>query len=197
VLVDRSFLRKTAQIVQQYTAIDRVNEPCAGREIDADLLGRLAGDEKPDTVKVFNLIKALYQLVAEKEQEEPYLIPIGERARAVAEAFEQRQVTSQQALAELENLVAEYGAAVSERKQTDLSADGFGVYWLLQREGVSDAQKVAREAAAAFAQYPHWKGSEEQERHVRAALYRALIQAGVDNLDLVSQILSVLERASP
>jgi type I restriction enzyme R subunit len=197
VLVDRSFLRKTAQIVQQHTATDRVNEPGSGREIDAELLDRLAGDEKPDTVKVFNLIKALYQLVAEKEQEEPYLIPIGERARAVAEAFEQRQLTSQQALAELENLVAEYGAAVSERKRTDLSADGFGVYWLLQREGVADAQKVAREAAAAFVQYPHWKESEEQERQVRTALYRALIQAGVDNLDLVSQILSVLERASP
>jgi type I restriction enzyme R subunit len=197
VLVDRSFLRKTAQIVQQHTATDRVNEPGSGREIDAELLDRLAGEEKPDTVKVFNLIKALYQLVAEKEQEEPYLIPIGERARAIAEAFEQRQVTSQQALAELENLVAEYGAAVSERTRTDLSADGFGVYWLLQREGVADAQKVAREAAAAFAQYPHWKESEEQERHVRTALYRALIQAGVNNLELVSQILSVLERASP
>ncbi|MDD5645667.1 MAG: HsdR family type I site-specific deoxyribonuclease [Candidatus Bipolaricaulis sp.] len=197
VLVDRSFLRKTAQIVQQHTATDRVNEPCAGHEINAELLDRLAGDEKPDTVKVFNLIKALYQLVAEREQEEPYLIPIGERARVIAEAFEQRQVTSQQALAELEKLVAEYGAAVSERKRTDLSADGFGVYWLLQREGVDDAQKVAREAAAAFVQYPHWKESEEQERQVRTALYRALIQAGVDNLDLVSQILSVLERASP
>ena len=196
VLVDRSFLRKTAQIVQQHTATDRVNEPGSGREIDAELLERLAGDEKPETVKVFNLIKALYQLVAEKEQEEPYLIPIGERARAIAEAFEQRQVTSQQALAELENLVTEYGAAVSERKRTDLSADGFGVYWLLQREGVAEAQKVAREAAAAFAQYPHWKESEEQERQVRTALYKALIQAGADNLDLVSQILSVLERAS-
>ncbi|MDD5219938.1 MAG: HsdR family type I site-specific deoxyribonuclease, partial [Candidatus Bipolaricaulis sp.] len=160
VLVDRSFLRKTAQIVQQHTATDRVNEPCAGHEINAELLDRLAGDEKPDTVKVFNLIKALYQLVAEREQEEPYLIPIGERARVIAEAFEQRQVTSQQALAELEKLVAEYGAAVSERKRTDLSADGFGVYWLLQREGVDDAQKVAREAAAAFVQYPHWKESE-------------------------------------
>ena len=130
--VDRSFLRKTARIVQQYTKTDRVAEPGEGHEIDAEALKRLAGEEKPETVKVFNLIKAIHRLVADKEHDQPYLIPIGERARAIAEAFEKRQITSQQALAELEGLVGEYHDAVSKRQESDLSSEGFGVYWPLQ-----------------------------------------------------------------
>ena len=132
----------------------------------------------------------------EKEQDQPYLIPIGERARAIAEAFEKRQISSQQALEELEQLVGEYRSAVVEREESNLSSEGFGVYWLLQREGVAQAHKIAQQAAGAFAQYPHWKQSDEQERHVRMALYKGLMEAGVDNLELVNQVLQVLERAA-
>jgi len=194
--VDRSFLRKTARIVQEHTRTDRVAEPSEGHEIDAETLRRLAGEDKPDTVKVFNLIKAIYRLVADREHDQPYLIPIGERARAIAEAFEKRQISSQQALAELEELVGEYREAVAERQESQLSSEGFGVYWLLQREGVAQAREIAQQAAEAFSQYPHWKQSDEQERHVRTALYRGLIEAGVDNLELVDQVLQVLERAA-
>ena len=83
-------------------------------------------------LKVFNLIKAIHRLVVDKEQDQPYLISSGERARAIAEAFEKRQITSQQALAELEALVGEYHDAVSKRQESDLSSEGFGVYWPLQ-----------------------------------------------------------------
>jgi len=194
--VDRSFLRKTAEIVQQHTKTDRVREPGEGHEIDAEALSRLAGEEKPETVKVFNLIKAIHRLVADKEHDQPYLIPIGERARAIAEAFEKRQITSQQALAELEALVGEYREAYAEREQSELSSEGFGVYWLLQREGVAQARDIAQRVAEAFTQYPHWKQNDEQERHVRTALYKGLIESGVDNLELVNQVLHVLERAA-
>ncbi len=194
--VDKSFLRKTAEIVKEHTRTDRVCELGQGYEINAETLTRLAGEEKPETVRVFNLIKALYRLVEQKGTEEPYLIPIGERARAIAEAFELRQLSSQQALEELEALVAEYREARDKRRETDLSSEGFGVYWLLQREGIDAAEAIARQAADAFARYPHWKQSEEQERQVRMALYKGLVQADIDNLDLVDQILRVLERAS-
>ena len=194
--VDRSFLRKTARIVQEHTTTDHVAELGEGHEINAEALKSLAGEEKPETVKVFNLIKAIHRLVADKEHDQPYLIPIGERARAIAEAFEKRQITSQQALEELEQLVGEYHDAVVEREQSELSSEGFGVYWLLQREGVAQAQDIAQQVAEAFAQYPHWRDSDEQERHVRMALYKGLIKANVDNLELVDQILQVLERAA-
>jgi len=107
-----------------------------------------------------------------------------------------RQITSQQALAELEALVGEYREAYAEREQSELSSEGFGVYWLLQREGIDEAQKIARGADSVFSEYPHWRQYDEQERHVRTALYKGLIEAGVDNLELVDQVLHVLERAA-
>jgi hypothetical protein len=48
--------------------------------------------QKPDTVKVFNLLKALDQLVRQNAGKEPYLISIGDRAAEIAAAFEDRQV---------------------------------------------------------------------------------------------------------
>jgi type I restriction enzyme R subunit len=43
--------------------------------------------------------------------EVPYLIPIGERAEAIAEAFQKRQNTTQEALQELYKIAEEYEKA--------------------------------------------------------------------------------------
>jgi len=193
--VDRSFLRKTAQIVREHTRTDQVCELKEGYELDAETLNRLMDKDKPETVRVFNLIKALFKLVSDKAHQEPYLIPIGERARQIALAFEQRQMTTQAALEALEGLVSEYHEASKRRSQSDLSSEGFGVYWLLKRENVAAAEPIAREATKAFETFPHWKQSADQERQVRTALYKALMHAGVDDLELVNHLLQVLERA--
>ncbi len=193
--VDRSFLRKTARIVQRHTATDEIRDLTGDYELTADVLNRLVEADAPETVRVFNLIKALYKLVAEKGKDEPYLIPIGERAREIARRFEERQITTKEALAGLENLVEEHRTARRRQGELDLSPEGFGVYWLLHREGISQAEGIARRAAAAFARYPHWKVNSDQGRRVRISLYKAFDEAGVEEIGLVERILQVLERA--
>jgi type I restriction enzyme R subunit len=66
VMVDRSFLRKTAQLVQQHTETSQIRELGATYVLDADALDKIASQDQPDTVKVFNLIKALHALVEEE-----------------------------------------------------------------------------------------------------------------------------------
>jgi len=90
--VDKSFLRKTAEIVQKHTAADTVQEPKETYEIGVGALLALVKEEKPDTVKVFNLLRELHRLVKDKGKEQPHLIPIGERAEAIRRAFEERQL---------------------------------------------------------------------------------------------------------
>jgi hypothetical protein len=54
------------------------------------VLKNLADQDKPDAVKVFNLVIAIRRLVEEEAARMPYLVSIEERAEAVAEAFELR-----------------------------------------------------------------------------------------------------------
>ena len=194
--VDRSFLRKTAEIVQAHTRTPGVGELRRVYALDGRALEKLAQAEVPDTVKVFNLIKAFYRLVAANKDRDPYLIPIGERAQAIAARFQERQISSQEALRELEELVAELREAERAREDSDLSPEGFAVFWYLRREGLARAEEIAREMERALGELPHWGVDSAQERELRRRMYRIMIDAGVDKVvELVDKLLRMLRRA--
>ncbi len=180
VQVDRSFLYKTRELVRRHTRTAVVREPRSTYEISAQAIARLADEDDPDTVKVFNLVKALRELVEQKGIGSPYLMPIGERAEEIAKAFEEGQLNTQGALGQARTLVDEYQEAEKERVGRGLSPEGFAIYWFLKREGVEEAEIAAREALVILERYPHWKESAQQEREVRRALYKVLLNARVE-----------------
>ncbi len=197
--VDKSFLRKTAEIVQRHTRTGEILIPEEIHKIDVELLERLAGEEKPETVRIFNLIKALYKLVQQERHQAPYLIPIGERAEQIAQAFEAGQLSAREALLQLEELVEDYKAAERDRRGSDLSPEGFAVLWLLKKEGFpqAEAETIAHEIAMAFERFPHWPRSERQERELRKSIYKARIEAKVENVvEWADRLLSMLRRAA-
>jgi type I restriction enzyme R subunit len=126
------------------------------------------------------------------------MISIGDKAEAIAQAFEDRQTTTQDTLAQLRRLIQEITEARQERDATKRSAESFAVYWLLKKEGIAEAETVANAAAEAFERYPHWQTSSHQEQEVRKAFYKALINAGVQGVvDVAQGILKMLRRAVP
>jgi type I restriction enzyme R subunit len=194
---DREFLRKTARLVQQHTKSGRIAEPEKFYALTADALAKIAGKSQPDTVKVFNLLKALHDLVDQRGRTEPYLISIGDRAQEIARAFEENQMTTQQALEGLERLVADLKEAEKAREKTGLSPEGFAAYYLLKQDGVAEAHKVAQQVSEAFGQYPHWQTSERQEQEVRVKLYKALMDAGVEKVvDGATKLMKLLRRSA-
>ncbi|WP_459830311.1 type I restriction enzyme subunit R domain-containing protein, partial [Hydrogenophilus islandicus] len=199
--VDKSFLRKTAEIVQKHTDTNALHEPGATYEIGAQALWALVKEEKPETVKVFNLLKELHQLVDAQSKVQPYLIPIGERAEAIRRAFEERQVNSQQALQELTTLVGDLQKAQEERGESNLSPEAFAVAWWLRVHKGVDQEKAQRLAATldpAFQNFPHWGVSAAHERELRKLVYQALIDAGVQEVvGWTDELLTLLRRAVP
>jgi type I restriction enzyme, R subunit len=196
--VDKSFLRKTESLVQEHTRTGALLRIGPVYKLDAETLEQIADDDKPDTVKVFNLLKAIHDLVREQQAEAPYLTSIGERAQAIARAFEERLLTSKDALRELDELIREYREAERDRVGTELSPEGFAVYWLLKKQEVTEAEAVAREAAATFDHFPHWQHSEAQARDVRKALYKSLLDANVNAVvEIADRIITMLRRAAP
>ena len=164
--------------MQEHSHTGVIEAPDKVHELTAETLKAIAGDDTPDTVKVFNLLKAIENMVRLRAADDPYLLEIGDKANAIAMAFEERQETTKKALEALERLIAELREAEKQRDETELSAEAFAVYWLLQREGIAQAGAVARAAAEAFVRHPHWATSSHQEQEVRKALYKALIRCG-------------------
>jgi type I restriction enzyme R subunit len=156
----------------------------------------LAQDDAPDAVKVFNLLKAIRQIVEAQASEQPYLISIGERAEAIVQAFQERQITTEETLRQLvDGPVQELQEAESARASMDLSAEAFTIFWLLDREGVAKSEAAARKIAAALEHYPHWRTSEQHERQALRAIYKALIDAGVQEpASLADSLLRILGR---
>jgi type I restriction enzyme R subunit len=195
-LVDKEFLRKTARLVQDHTESGRIEDPTKFHQLNGQALEALAEAQQPETVKVFNLLKALANLVNQRGGDEPYLISIGERAEQIAQAFEQRQMTTQQALDALQGLVRDVGEGEKQRDETGLSPEGFAIYYVLKKDGVEQPMVVAEKVEKAFEYSPHWRTSERQAQDLRRALYKALIDSGVeeDVVEVASRLMKVLRR---
>jgi type I restriction enzyme, R subunit len=194
VSVDRSFLRKTAKLVQEHTTTPLVRGPEHEHELTPEALRNLAEKDQSDAVKVFNMLIAIRKLVEEKVEEMPYLASIGERAEAIAEAFEQHFKDAHESLLDLLEAVEELDRAEGRRKESDLADEPFAVYVLLENRKVEKAEEIAGEVSSAFEDNPHWKTSDEQEKHIRFALYKALNEAGEKDrmFDLVGHILDLM-----
>ena len=195
--VDTSFLRKTARLVAEHTVTPMIRFPEGEHELTPEALKNLAEKDQPDTVKVFNMLIAIRKLVEDKLNEMPYLISIGERAEAIAEAYEQHLTEAQKALLELTGVVGEIGRAEELRRKSDLTDEAFAARFFLEGRGIDGAERIAREGSQAFEDNPHWKESAEQERRMRIALYRAFKGSGVKNVvEVVDGLLDLLRRAA-
>jgi type I restriction enzyme R subunit len=195
---DKEFLRKTATLVQRHAQAGDVRAPSQVHRLTAETLAQIAGNEDSDTVKVFNLLRAVRQAGQEGAKQEPYLLNIVTRAEEVITAFEDRQRTTQETLVEMLKVVEELRKAKQERDASDLSPEAFAVSWFLKQEGVETAGDIARQVAAAFAEFPHWQTSSHQEADLRKSLYKALIGGGVSTVvDYAQRIMAMLRRAQP
>ncbi len=154
---------------------------------------------KPDgseSAKVINLGKSIIQAVTEEEDQQPYLVPIGERAAAILESYDDRQISTQEALKQLEKSLTEYVQATREREQTGLDLNTFTIYWVLKRAGASEPETAAPLINAAFGRFPNHLYNAAHRRHLKAELYKVLLPAvGKGRMvELAEQILRLQRR---
>jgi type I restriction enzyme R subunit len=208
VFVDKELTRKTAHLVQEYTRGSPIQDTFQVYEINENLLGLLAKDDTSDTVKIFNLLKSIQEMIAKNAAQAPYLLSIGQRAEAIIQAYQLQQQATQEALAALEELIREINLAEHERTEMNLKPESFAIYWLLNRDAVPNAEWIARQMEDCFKRYPHWRIGAAQEREVRRALTGVLLREwrkskseGTKDIDtlgiaeMVDRILKIAGRA--
>ncbi|MEX2515619.1 MAG: HsdR family type I site-specific deoxyribonuclease [Gammaproteobacteria bacterium] len=197
VQVDRDFLRKTNQLVQEKIGTYGIQAPGETLKINEDTVKYLVERKEGEATKVINLVKSIEKL-AEEQSDDPFLIAMADRARAVQESFEDRQVNTAEAL---EALLEEVETNETRKKeQAEKSFDGltYFVYRGLLDAKISNAETVSRKIRQAFADFPNWKRSENALRELRKQVTFAIF-AETDDLDhvttIVDELFSLLERA--
>jgi len=199
--VDRSFLRKTAELVQEHTTASPIRGISGIHKLTEETLEQLSLMDTPDTVKVVNLVKLLHDMVANERDTKPFLLSIGEKAEKIAAAFRDRQMSTEDALTALANLGKEAVQAEKAQESTGLRPEAFAALWYLKGKGLEEAkaQAVAEAAAAVFDKCPQWRLRSDQERQVRIKLHAALIRAGAKDgsSDYVEDIVESLRRVRP
>jgi type I restriction enzyme R subunit len=196
-ITDRELARKTASLVQAYTQAGVIHNAVAVQEITPQTLSKINQSTDPDTVKVFNLLKSISHKVKDEGGRTPYLFSIGERAEAIAEAFKQRQSSTEEALKQLEAIIKEINDAEREQAERGISGEAFATFWILKQSGIAttEAETVAGQMNNILKQFPYWHTSDEQSRHIRRRLYTVLEQAKIKDIPKTAEkIMTVIAR---
>ena len=198
VMVDRDFQAKTNQLVQDKVGSYGVGHLDEILEINADTIELINKKNCGDGTKVINLIKSIERL-ADESSDDPYLVAMAERARAVQESFENRQTSTAEALEELLREVA--GNEARKKVQAEKSFDGltYFVYRTLLDAQIDNAEDVSRKIRDAFTDFPNWRRSENAMRELRKKVTFAIF-AETEDLNavsaLVDELFSLLEKAN-
>ena len=182
---------KTAQLIREAATDVGQYRITKTAEFDAASLEALQRKGADDAHKVVNLVKRLGTDAASKGEQEPYLLSIAERAEAVLESLEERQLSTQQAMDEIGRILAEKAEAERARQESGVDADTFAIYWLLRRELPADAMALAREVSAVQKRFPNASSNSDEYRQLKAEIYRVLLRvvSGHRMVDLTDQIL--------
>jgi len=190
VQIDRDFLRKTSQLVQKHIGVVMESPGADYMGIDRTTLDTIKQRHEGRATKVINLIKAI-EKEAKDKSDDPFLLAMADRARAVQESFESRQDTTEKAL---ETLLADI--AKNEQRKKEQAAKGLDslTFFLMCRfseEGIPDPEKVAGKVRGAFEKYPNWKTSEADLREARKQVTFAIFSEE-DDLSKVTATVDAL-----
>lgn len=190
VYVDRDFQNKTNALVQKHIGAS-LSEPLAEYlVVDSSSIEAIKLKEDGKATKVINLIKAI-QKEADENSDDPFLLAMADRARAVQEAFEARQDSTEQALEELLSAITKN----EERKKAQAAKglDSF-TYFMVSKfteEAIPNPEKVAGKVREVFEKHPNWKTSEAEMREARKQVTFA-IYSEVEELNKVTATVDAL-----
>jgi type I restriction enzyme R subunit len=187
-------MKKTEAIVRNRAQALGFGALTSTVEIDEAALDALKKKQAPPAAKVMNLARILEELVRTQGGCQPFLIPIGERVEAIVKSYDDRQLTTEQALQDLEELLKEYESAKRRADKSGLSPEAFAVFWLLDRAGAAQAEAVARQTDALFVErFPHFADNAGDLRQLKAELYKLLRPVvGLERMKtMAEQILKV------
>ncbi len=165
---------------------------------DLRTLEALKGEKGSNERKVFNLVRGLQKEIDDDPNAAPILQPLKDRAERILRDLEGRKTTGLAAMDLLVALATERDAAAKAAKDSGLSSKAFGVFWLLRNEtalksaGV-EPMEIARETEVLLARFPNASVNADEQRRLRAALYRPLLALKDERTRIVDLIVASVD----
>lgn len=198
VYVDQEVQRKTNKLIQEHIGSYDVEMVTDFVEINERTIAKIKDQQGGEATKVINLVK-LIERTAEEESGDPFLVAMAERAKAIQEQFEDRQLATREAL---QSLIAEVeGDQKRQRQQAERGLDDI-TYYLIEKfleEDVPNAIQVAAKAGSAFVEHPYWRISESEMREARRKVTYAILfeDDDMENVArIVDDVFSILQKAA-
>lgn len=199
VYIDKAFQKKTNELVQQHIGVTTLEEVTDFVEIDSKTVEIIKSQKGGDGTKVINLIKSI-EKTSEEQSEDPFLIALAQRARAVQESFEDRQTSTEEALAELLAAIEKDQERKQEQARLGLDSLTYFVLCHLRDAGIPNAEEVSKKIGEAFVKFVHWRQSEKDQRELRKVVTFAIFSEE-DNLEKVAltvdEIFATLDKGVP
>ena len=189
---------KTSRMVQESASQEGLGYLKKTVTFDMQTLRALQADKGPDEAKVFNLVRGLQREVENDPEMGAILRPLKERAENILKGMEERTTTGLASMDLLAALAKQKEAATKSKIDTGLSPRAFGVYWTLKddpdlRAAGVNAMALAREAESLLGRFPNAADNADEERRLRAVLYRPLLGLPSDQRGrVVERILAIL-----
>ncbi len=165
---------------------------------DVATLKSLRTQDGSDEGKVFNLVRGLQKEIDDDAAAAPVLQPLKDRAERILKDLEERKTTGLAAMDLLAGLAAEKEAAIKAAQDSGLSARAFAVSWVLREDeavkaaGIDEAV-VAKEAELLLARFPNAAVNADEQRRLRASMYKPLLALAPEErarvVDLVVRLL--------
>ena len=128
----------------------------------------------------------------------PLLQPLKDRAERILRDLENRNTTGLAAMDLLAALAADKDAAAKAAKKTGLTPKAFAAFWSLRdsavlKSGAIDSLELAREVEKLLTRFPNAKVNPDEQRQLRAALYRPLLKLGSeDRTKIVELVIEIV-----
>jgi type I restriction enzyme R subunit len=198
VYVDRAFQKKTNELVQRHIGALFAGDPIGPHVgLAPATIETIKHQQSGKSTKIINLVKAILKS-AEENSDDPFLVAMADRAKAVQESFEDRQAGTEETLAALLTAIDRDEQRKREQVARRLDALTFFVFTVLREKDVPHAEDVAKKIGQAFAQYPNWRRSERDLRELRKQVTFAMLsrEEDLDKVTLiVDNLFTVLQKA--
>ncbi len=195
--VDRDFQKKTNLLVQEHIGSYGIGRAEDLIRIDGNTIELVKEKSSGHATKVINLVMGIQKL-AEEGSNDPSLIAMAERARMVREKFENRQISTAEALEELLKEIKNNEVRKKEQAKRGFDELAYFVHHTLSEAGIGNAETVSREIRQAFADLPDWNGSDNAFRELRTKVTLA-IHAETNDTEqtaaLVNKLFTSLKKA--
>ncbi len=195
---------KTRRLIESSAELHGLGRLTKSVTFDVATLAALRSDDGSDESKVFNLVRGLQKEIDQNPSSSQILRSLKIRADRIVKSLVERNTTGMAAMDELASLAIEKEATMKARQESGLSDNAFSVYLALREDSVLnqvsiDCMLIAREADEMLRKFPNAAVNPDEQRRLRASLYKPLLDLDQDErarvVDLVVRLL--LQKSDP